>query len=92
MKIKIDIKNLVLGAFLGAAIVLSVAAAGPEQNRGQAWEYKTIVGQVMNGDPNKREGRLDARINQCISEGWEMVSTGGVGEQLGFALVRRHKQ
>ena len=84
MKKKIDIRSTVLGALLGMAIVLSVAAA----NEGRtAWEYKVVSGTVLG-----TEAALDSVINRSVNEGWEFVSAAHSTERYGFAVMRREKK
>jgi len=83
MKMKVEIKSLGLGAFLGAAIAFSVAAASRART---AWEYKVVPEDLF-------ESKLEKVINTSVAEGWEFVSalpTGG--EHWGFAVLRREKK
>jgi hypothetical protein len=81
MKKKIDIRSMVLGALLGMAIAVSVAAA----NEGRAvWEYKVVAGTVLG-----TEGPLDNVINRSVKEGWQFVSASHSTERYGFAVMRR---
>jgi len=59
MKRLIDIKSLILGGLLGAAIIMTVGAATSE--RTTAWEYKRM--------PGVAEGTL----NQMAEQGWTVV-------------------
>ena len=83
---KIDIKALVLGAFVGAAIVFSVAAASANGGR-TIWEYKTVAGKVLGA-----EEKLDDAINRNIAQGWDFVSASHSIENYGFALMRRESR
>jgi hypothetical protein len=83
MKNKINIKSLVLGAFLGIAIMLSIGAADEARTR---WEYRIVSGKVLG-----REALLDAAINKAGAEGWSFVSAGHSTEHYGFAVLRREK-
>jgi hypothetical protein len=84
MKKFIDIKSLVLGALLGIAVVISIAAA-PE--RGPGWEYKVVTGAIWGNEP-----KLDAVINNHVGQGWQFVATSGVGERHGYAVMRRDRE
>lgn len=84
MKKKIDIKSMVLGALLGMAIVVSIAAANDSRT---VWEYKVLTGTVFG-----TEGLLDNVINRSVSEGWEFVSASHSIERYGFAVMRREKK
>src|SRR5688572_9213356 len=86
MKNKIDLKNILLGALLATAIVLSVAAVDGRTE----WEYKVITGTVLRSPQDK--GGLGYNINSQVAEGWQFVSSSGVGEASGFAVLRREKQ
>jgi len=84
MKNGIHFRSLVLGAMLGAAIVLSVAAAADPAARNQ-WEYKTIEGRVFGNEPT----RLDEAINTHVADGWELVSAHPLADHFGFVVLRR---
>jgi hypothetical protein len=84
VKTKIDIKSMVLGALLGMAIVLSVAAANESRT---VWEYKVVAGTVLG-----TEGPLDTVINKSVNEGWQFVSASHSTERYGFAVMRREKK
>jgi hypothetical protein len=43
---KIEIKSLVISAFVGAAIILSIAAATRPGSR-TVWEYKVVMGKAF---------------------------------------------
>ena len=86
MKNKIDIKSLVLGALLGAVVVLSAAAATTSGGR-TVWEYQTVQGTVQGN-----EAKLDDAINKQGSQGWEFVSASHSTEKYGFAIMRREKK
>jgi hypothetical protein len=88
MQKKTDIKNMVLGALLATAIVISVAAA-PD---GAGWEYKVITGAVIGAQGPQHAGALDSQINSHVAQGWQFVSASGVGERSGFAVLRREKE
>ena len=86
MKYRIDGRSLILGALLGAVIMISLAAA-TSIGRSTVWEYKTIAGKVF-GD----ESLLDEAINSNTAQGWEFVSASPSFEQWGFAVMRRAKK
>lgn len=65
MKNKIEIKNLVLGVFLGAVVVYSVAAATRGVRTG--WEYTTVSGRVTRDE-------LETATNQTVATGLDFVS------------------
>jgi hypothetical protein len=81
MKKSIDVKSLLIGAVLAIAIIFSVAAAN---DRYTAWEYKVVMGRVMKG--------LEDEINRYSDQGWQFTTAAGVGEQTGFAVMRREKR
>ena len=80
---KLDMKSLVLGAMIGGAAVLSLAAATPEKRT--VWEYKVVEGSI-------RDERLGPVINNQVAAGWEFVSAGQSSERMGFAVLRREQQ
>jgi hypothetical protein len=78
MKNKINIKSLVLGAVLGAAVVFSVGA-GTGLLR-QKWEYRQVTTQ-----------QSDENLNKLGDEGWTVVCTGT--SRIGaFYVLKREKQ
>jgi hypothetical protein len=86
MKYRIDGRSFIIGAFLGAVIMVSVAAA-TSFGRPTVWEYQTIAGKVF-GD----ESGLDEAINSNTAQGWEFDSASPSFEQCGVAVVRRAKK
>ena len=56
-KNKIDIKNLIHGAFLGAIILLSAAAATTFGSR-TAWEYQTVSGKALEQETRLGQTKL----------------------------------
>jgi hypothetical protein len=82
MKKKIDIRSTVLGALLGMAIVISIAAAA---ERGSDWEYKVVVETLL-------QNKMQETINSHIAQGWQFVATSGVGERSGYVVMRREKE
>jgi uncharacterized membrane protein YqgA involved in biofilm formation len=83
---RIDIKSLLLGALVGASIVLSVAATTTSRNRA-IWEYKLVQGAVWGNDAT-----LDNGINSQVAQGWDFVSASHSTEHYGFAVMRREKK
>ena len=89
MNTKIDIKSTVLGAFLGAVIVFSVAAATTSSTTTK-WDYKVVVGPIGN-KVSGYSGALEPQIVQAAADGWE-VSHLGVDVSSGpFAVLRKPK-
>ena len=81
---KVDIKSVLIGAFLGAVIIFSIAAA---TNRGRTvWEYKVVTGNVF-------QEQLGKAINNGVADGWEFVSASGPNnENWGIAVLKREKK
>jgi hypothetical protein len=79
MNYKIDIRSLLAGVVLGAAIVLTVAAVN---NKHPAWEYTAYY--YNNPQPD-----LDA-IKKLGNEGWELATYfgGTEGKNSGFIFMR----
>ena len=86
MKYRIDDRSFIIGAFLGAVIMVSVAAA-TSFGRPTVWEYQPIAGKVF-GD----ESGLDEAINSNTAQGWEFVSASPSFEQWEFAVMRSAKK
>jgi len=84
MQNKIDIKSMILGAILGAVILLSVGAATSTRTN---WEYKVVPGKYFTGDQH-----LGDAINRNAIEGWDFVSASHGTEQWAFAVLRREKK
>ena len=78
MTSKLDIRSLICGALLGAAIIFSVGAA----NRRTSWEY---TAQSHNGSHPDT-----AALAKLGNEGWELVGfyTGPEGKYPGFIFKR----
>ena len=88
MNTKPHIKSLVLGAFLGAAVLFSIGAA-TNQGNSKTWEYKTVEGWLNNANGEM----LQTAINADVSKGWEFVCASGSGNQeIGFAVMKREKK
>ena len=66
MKRKLDIKSVVLGAFLGALIVFSLGAA--TGGSGTVWEYKTVT---VSRDSDEQ---ADSKLNQLAQQQWTVES------------------
>ena len=66
MKSKFDIKSLLLGLCLGAAIVFSVAAASTSEPT--AWEYRTLEASAFPME-------IDKKLNEAAADGWALVGT-----------------
>ena len=64
MRKGIDVKSLVVGALLGAAIVFSVGAVAGAGKR-TAWEYRSYTYEGVAVEL--------ARANKLGEEGWELV-------------------
>jgi len=75
MKNKINIKSLVLGAALGAAVVFSLGAA----TGGKKSEYRQVA--IQQSDEN---------LNKLADEGWTVVCT-GTSQNGGFYVLTRTK-
>jgi hypothetical protein len=84
MRKRIDIKSLILGALLATAITISVGAAA---ERGTGWEYKVVTGTIFGSEP-----KLETVINNYIAQGWQFVSTSGIGDRSGYAVIRRDRE
>jgi hypothetical protein len=59
MKKIFDIKSLIVGAFLGGAVIMTIGASSAE--RATAWEYKHTA------------RASEAEINQMAEQGWTVV-------------------
>jgi len=79
MNRKFDIRSLLVGAVLGAAIVFTVAAAN---NKQPAWEYTAYYYSTPRPD-------LEA-IKKLGNDGWELASyfDGPDGKNPGFIFMR----
>lgn len=77
---KIDIKSLLIGSFLGVAIMLSAGAATSGR---VVREYKVLYGRLSTYD-------LQKQINSSVADGWEFVSVSGPNDnEYGLAVMRR---
>jgi hypothetical protein len=83
---RIDLKSLLLGTLVGAAIMVSVAAATTSGNR-PTWEYKVVPGKVLGVSGN--EVNLEYEINRYAVQGWDFVSASPSTGDFGFAVMRR---
>lgn len=86
---RIDIKSLVFGALLGAAIMFSVAAT-TTSGRGTTWQYKVVPGKVLGNIGN--EIKLEDAINTNAAQGWDFVSASPSTDHYGFAVMRKEKK
>ncbi len=84
MKATISLKNLVLGAVLGAAIMFAVGAATSNSNR-TAWEFKVVNGKVF-------QHEFEKALNAAAEEGWEFVSASPYVDQFAWAVMKREKK
>ena len=86
MNTRIEIKSAVLGAFLGAAVVFSVAATTGGAAH-TVWEHKIVTQQ--SGLPLL--AGLEQPLDAAAKDGWEAV---GLGDNMGasFVLMRRPKK
>jgi hypothetical protein len=85
MKKRIDMRSLVIGALLGAAIVFSVGAVTDAGKR-KAWEYRSYTYEGVAVEL--------ARANNLGEEGWELVCSApdsGPGSGAGCLISRRKK-
>jgi hypothetical protein len=83
MKPRIDLRSLVLGTILGAAIVFSVGAAVEAVRTG--WEYKVVTGRLY-------QNELERAMNAAASDGWELVSASSSPEAYAFAVMKRMRR
>jgi hypothetical protein len=92
MKEKTQIKSLVLGAFLGAVVVFSVAAATTGATR--TWEYRFLDERKLL-EEGKLQGtasvNLGPFLNGAAQEGWEVVNYTD-GDRGLSVLLRRVKR
>ena len=66
MKNKFDLRSMLLGAFLSAAILLSVAAV--TSGRSTVLEYKVLRTYAYHG-------QFEKTLNELALEGWSVVSS-----------------
>lgn len=84
MKHKLDIKSLVLGAFLGGTIIFSVAAV--TSGGSSKWEHKIISGRLG----KNATVPLAQQLDKATAEGWEVVSAAS-DDGYPFLILRRPK-
>jgi hypothetical protein len=73
MNEKIHIKSAVVGALLGAVVVLSIAAATASGGR-VTWEYRVIDGVHVPEQAGKRGlQKMEPILNDAGKDGWELV-------------------
>ncbi len=77
MKNKLNIKSLVLGAALGAAVVFSLGAATEHKKT----EYRQVAAQVS-----------DESLTKMADEGWTVVCTGTSANGGHFYILSRTRQ
>ena len=81
---KIEPKSLIIGAFLGAVIVFSIAAAAKGSR--PVLEFKVISANVF-------QDELGKQINSVVAEGWDFVSASGPNDQnWAIAVLKREKK
>ena len=82
MKNMFEIKSLVVGALLGAAVIFTVAAATGKPT----WDYKIIAGRLgQTGRPP-----LAQQLDQAAAEGWD-VDTATSDDGFPVVILRRQK-
>jgi hypothetical protein len=81
MKITFDIRSLLCGALLGAAVILLTGATGQQQDKG--WEYTTHFYARGNQAPIPE-------LNKLGADGWELAAAlaGSEGLTHGFVFKR----
>ncbi len=82
MKTAINIKSILMGALLGAAVVFGVAAATNTQ--GVVWEYRVIMAQPP--------GTMQKEMNAAAEEGWEVVGVASDTNVGAFTVFRRPRK
>jgi hypothetical protein len=81
---KIEVKSLLIGTLLGAAVMFSIAAATRSGGR-TAWEYKIVSGNAI-------QEVLGKAINSSVGEGWDFVSASAPNSNNeAFVVLRREK-
>jgi hypothetical protein len=83
MNQQIHLKSLVCGAFLGALLTFSIAAATRDGE--PVWEYRVVDGRV----PGKS---FEEEINRQVHDGWEFVSASHEVDRWAFAVLKRVKK
>jgi hypothetical protein len=68
MKHRLDMKSAILGAFLGAVIVLTVGAATGGR---AAWTYQIIYGRLS---PTVDLPSIGQQLDQAAANGWQVVA------------------
>jgi hypothetical protein len=89
MKSKFQIKSFVLGALLGAVIVIGVAA-DKEGTHPTVWEYN-IVTQDLGSDTGNDYFWAQA-LTKKSAEGWDIVSSHRVNETTVQMILKRPKK
>jgi hypothetical protein len=81
---KIEPKSFVIGVFLGAVIVFSIAATTKGSRK--ALEYNVISSNVF-------QEELEKKINSAVTEGWDFVSVSGPNSHnWAVAVLKREKK
>jgi hypothetical protein len=83
MKNQIQIKSLIVGAFLALAAIIGLGAVGGDKDR-TSWEYKLISEQI--GPPESKA------LNDAGSLGWEAVGIGVAEDRWRHVLLKRSKK
>lgn len=83
---RIDLKSLLLGALVGASVLLSAAAVTSSDNTA-TWEYKILV-----GNNGMRATDLQEGINKAAADGWTLASTSSYSEGMPLAVMKRVKK
>ena len=83
MNHRFDIRSAVLGGFLGAVIMFSVAAT---TGRTTTWDYEIISGRLG----KSAKPPLGQQLDQAAADGWEVVSTAS-DDGFPFVILRRAK-
>lgn len=72
--VSLDLKNLVLGAVVGAVVMLLVGA-GTTTEVPAKWEYRVAAVQNLPGVGGKEQREADqAFLNDLGKEGWALIS------------------
>lgn len=92
---KTQIRHLICASMI--ALMLGGCATPPK--RSSAWEYKIVEGIVVSDEKRLDvkqgfgdEKRLDVKRNNCITDGWELVSQIHFFNDSGVVLLKRQKR
>ena len=83
---RVDVKSLLLGALVGACIVLAAAVA-TNSGGSTAWEYKIVVGK--NG---MLAADFEQALNKAAAQGWLLVTTSSYSEGMPLAVLKKEKK